>query len=79
MARQSSHTVTYRDLVSFAEQSEKDAAQRLAGARSRGVGNMEGLTHAHETAKALHRLLKKWDKSLPLIQTDMFTLYEQVK
>jgi hypothetical protein len=79
MSRRSAHTVTFRDLVNLAEQSERDTARRLAGARSRGVGNMEALTHAHETAKAMVRLLKKWDRSKPLVQTDLFALFEQTR
>lgn len=75
MSRQSSHTVTYRDLVDLAEQVHKDMVLRHAGAISRGTGSLEALTHQVETAKVLVRMLRK---GMPLKQTDFLTLFKEV-
>jgi hypothetical protein len=76
MPRHSPHTVTYKDLLVFAEGQEVEAKSRLAGARARGTNNLDALTHHLEVTKTLHRMLKK---GLPGKQTDMLALFEQTR
>jgi len=74
--RGSPHTVTYKDLVDQARAAEAAAATMLAGARARGMRNLDPLIHAHAVAQTMHRMLKK---GLPGKQTDFLTLFEQTK
>lgn len=74
MSRTSPLTVTYNDLVELADSLEKDAARKLTCARNNGVGNLNGLTHYHETTKRLAKMLKKGQ---PAKQTDMIALFNE--
>lgn len=76
MTHRSSHTVTYSDLIKLAERAQFEAEDRLSGARSRGVMNLEALRHDVETARTLVRMLKKCERGK---QADLFELYRQVK
>lgn len=73
--RQSSHTVTYADLLAFAERVKAAAEKKLAAAKACGAHSLEGLTHDLETANTLVRMLKKGSQAK---QTDFLTLFEQV-
>lgn len=76
MSRQSSHTVTYKDLVDLAERWKAAHEKKLAGAKACGAHSLEGLTHDLETVKMLVRMLKK---GLQEKQTDFLELFEQMK
>lgn len=45
MKRSSPHTITYPSLVKLAEEALLERQARYAGAKARGTGNLEGLTH----------------------------------
>lgn len=75
MSRQSSHTVTYKDLLTWAEKQAGYARRRKDMAPGKGVTNLEALTQDVECADALIRMLKK---GLPGRQTDMLELFNQV-
>lgn len=74
MARQSSRTVTYKDILDLAEEVLHEREGWLNGARQRGTSNLESLTHKVETGKILVRMLKKGVKEK---QTDMLELFNQ--
>lgn len=74
--RQSSHTVTYKDLIALATEMLSDRQGRYAGAKARGTSNLDALVHQVETAKALVRMLKKCE---PGRQADFYQLFELVK
>lgn len=76
MPRQSSISVKYADLIHLAESTLREMEGRYAGARARGTGNLEALTHQVETAKMLVRMLRK---GLREKQTDFLELFEQVR
>ena len=74
--RQSPLTITYQDLLDFANEVLKEKQDRYLAAKGRGTTNLEPLTKRHEAAKVLVRMLRK---GLPGKQTDFFELFEQVK
>jgi len=73
MIRRSSLTITYSDLVKFAEKQASYARQRRNSASGRGVVNCEGLTHDVECAEMLVRMLRK---GMPGRQTSFYELFE---
>jgi hypothetical protein len=75
MTRRSSISIGYTDLIKWIGKQQVFAAQRTAGARERGVNNLEALTHDEECAKALMKMLKKCE---PGKQADLFELFNQV-
>jgi len=76
MTRRSALTVTYSDLVKFAEKQAAYARQRKNSAPGRGVVNCEALTNDVECAEMLVRMLRR---GLPSKQTDFYELFELVK
>lgn len=76
MPRQSCQTVTYKDLISFAEKALVASEKKLAGAKAVGAYSLEGLTHEAETGKMLVKMLKKGVKEK---QTDFLELFESAK
>lgn len=76
MTRQSSQTVTYRDLLHLAERSLAEAEKKLRGAKACGAFSVEGITHEVESWKRLVKMLKK---GLPVKQTDLFALFEETR
>jgi len=74
--RRSSHTVTYSDLVTLAEEMLKASTARYEGAQKNGTTNLDALRLRVEYSRTLVRMLKK---CVPGEQANMFTLYEQVK
>lgn len=75
MSRQSSHTITYKDLLTWAEKQAAYARRRKDMAPGKGVTNLEALTQDVECAEILVRMLKK---GLPVKQTDFLALFNEV-
>lgn len=73
MPRSSPHTVTYKDLLAWAEKQLAYAKQRHSAAL--GVTNLEAITKDKACAETIVRMLKKGE---PGRQTDMLELFNQV-
>lgn len=76
MKHRSPLTVSYKDLLSQAEDSLRVHQSAYNGAIGRGTVSLDILTHKVEVAKMLVRMLRK---GLPKKQTELFELFEQVK
>jgi hypothetical protein len=76
MPRHSPHTISYKDLISLAEEVKEDASKRLAGARRNGITYLDPLIAREARADKLLRMLRK---GLPGKQTDMTALFEQTR
>lgn len=76
MTRRSPHTVQYKDLVALAANVVAYRQRDYDAALARGAHNLDLYTHSLETAKVLHRMLKRGE---PGRQTDLYALFEQVK
>lgn len=76
MSRQSSKTVTYRDLLLLSERVLIESQKRYDGASARGTSSLEPLAHDVETARTMVRMMRK---GMPGRQTNFFELFEQVK
>lgn len=74
--RRSSHTITYPDLVRWAQNQERYAEIRLSTARKNGVTNLEALTKDVECAKTAARLFKKCE---PGRQADLFKMFTELR
>jgi len=76
MTRRSSHTLTYSDLVQWAEKQERYARERKVKAMSNGVTNLEALTRDEVCAKKVVQLFRKCK---PGQQADLFKMFETIK
>jgi len=74
--RRSSHTITYPDLIRWAQNQERYALIRLENARKNGVTNLEALTKDMECAKTAARLFKKCQ---PGKQADLFAIFQELR
>jgi hypothetical protein len=75
MPRQSSHTVTYKGLLAWAEKQAAYARRRKDMAPGKGITNLEALVQDVAYAETLVRMLKK---GLPGKQTDFMALFNEV-
>jgi len=74
--RRSSHTLTYSDLVQWAEKQERYARKRKVKAISNGVTNLEALTRDEECARKVAAMFRKCQ---PGQQADLFKMFEAIK
>jgi len=73
--RKSPYTLTYSNLVQWAEKQERYARERKVKAKGNGVTNLEALTRDEECAKKVAAMFRKCQ---PGQQADLFALYQEV-
>ena len=74
--RKSPHSLTYSDLILWAEKQERYARERKVKAMGNGVTNLEALTRDEECAKKAAAMFKKCQ---PGQQADLFALFNEMR
>jgi len=74
--RKSPYTLTYSDLVQWAEKQEGYARERKVKAMGNGVTNLEALTRDEECAKKVTAMFRKCQ---PGQQADLFALFNEMR
>ena len=74
--RKSPFTLTYSDLVQWAEKQERYARERKVKAMGNGVTNLEALTRDEECAKKVAQMFRKCQ---PGRQADLFALFNEMR
>jgi len=74
--RKSPHSLTYSDLVQWAEKQERCARERKVKAMGNGVTNLEALTRDEECAKKVAAMFRKCQ---PGRQVALFKMFEAIK
>lgn len=74
MIRRSPHTVRYSDLIKLAVRFQVESKARYEWAKTRGTSALDPLVREQEVAKALVRLLKRFD---PASGLDLFEVFQK--